>query len=159
MKNKIKLMRKRGLCQFLVKYEDEKEANISTRTSARSSSELNYVKDVLFCNGYPIKLIENITDRQLKKVIQEKRELVPLDSVILVIENKTFTTLPYILKFSDKLGKKNKKNIISAFFKIKQKLNIFSTRERIKLNLNWVVVSTESSVHVGSFPLVGPINN
>ena len=88
MKNKIKLMRKRGLCQFLAKYEDEKEANISTRTSAQSSSELNYVKDVLFCNGYPINLIENIIDRRLKKVKQENREPVPLDSVTLAIEKK-----------------------------------------------------------------------
>ena len=31
-------------------------------------SELDYVKDILFCNGYPMNLIENIIERRLKKV-------------------------------------------------------------------------------------------
>ena len=68
-------------------------------------SELDYVKDILFCNGYPINLIENIIDRRLKKVRQENMDPVPLDSVKLAIEKKTFTTLPYVSKLSDKLGK------------------------------------------------------
>ena len=51
-------------------------------------SELDYVKDILFCNGYPINLIENIIDRRLKSLGQENREPVPLDSVTLTIEKK-----------------------------------------------------------------------
>ena len=54
------------------------------------NSELNYVKDILFCNGYPIKLIENIIDRRLKTIKQQNRKLVPLDSVTPAIEKKNF---------------------------------------------------------------------
>ena len=40
MKREKSNMWKRGFCQPLAKYEDENEANISTRTSAKSSSVL-----------------------------------------------------------------------------------------------------------------------
>ena len=59
--------------------------------------------------GYPINLIENIIDRRLKKVKQENREPLPFDSVTLAIEKKTFTTLAYVSKLLDKLGKILKK--------------------------------------------------
>ena len=71
-------------------------------------SELDYVKDILFCNDYRINLIENIIDRRLKKIKQENREPFPLDSVTLAIEKKTFITLPYVSKLSDKLEKLKK---------------------------------------------------
>ena len=29
--------------------------------------ELNYIKDILFCNGYPIRLLETILDKRRKK--------------------------------------------------------------------------------------------
>jgi hypothetical protein len=81
------------------------------------NSELKYIKDILLCNGYPINLIENIIDRWLKKIKQENREPVPLDSVIMATEKKTFTILPYISKLTNKLGKILSKHILSVSFK------------------------------------------
>jgi hypothetical protein len=61
---------------------------------------------------------------------QENREPVPPDSVIPAIENKTFTTSPYISKLSNKLGEKNK-NIISLFLsKLNKKLTFLQLRKR-----------------------------
>ena len=94
---------KRGVVISLV----DRVLKICSRNHIKS--ELDYVKDILFCNGYPINLIENIIDRRLKKIKQENRKPVPLDSGTLAIEKKTFTTLPYVSKLSDKLGKIIKK--------------------------------------------------
>ena len=59
-------------------------------------TELDYVKDILFWNGYLINLIENIT----------------------------FTTLQYVSKLSDKLEKKIERNL-SVSFETKQKVEHF----------------------------------
>ena len=42
---KIKQVKKRGFCQPVAKYEDENQANISTRTSTKSSSVLKKKKE------------------------------------------------------------------------------------------------------------------
>ncbi|XP_065573268.1 uncharacterized protein LOC136035407 [Artemia franciscana] len=110
---------KRGVVISLV----DRFLKICSRNHVKS--ELDYVKDILFCNGYPINLIENIIDRRLKKIKQENRKPVPLDSGTLAIEKKTFTTLPYVSKLSDKLGKILKRHNLSVSFKTEQKVEHF----------------------------------
>ena len=91
--------------------------------------------DSHFCNGYPINLIENIIDRRLKKIKQENRKPVPLDSGTLAIEKKTFTTLPYVSKLSDKLGKILKRHNLSVSFKTEQKVEHFFNSGKDKTDL------------------------
>ena len=123
------------------------------------NSELNYVKDILFCNGYPIKLIENIIDRRLKKIKEQNRELVPLDSVTPAIEKKTFIVLPYIPKLGDKLGKILKKHNLSVSFKTEQKVEHFFNSGKDKTDPVLGSGVYRNCVLVENFTLVGPINN
>ena len=89
-------------------------------------SELSYVKDILFCNGYPINLNENIIDRRLKKVIQENKEPIPLDSVTLAIENKLSLHYHTSRNSVTNLAKfKKKKHNLSVSFKTEQKVEHF----------------------------------
>ena len=83
------------------------------------------MKDILFCNGYPINLMENIIDRRLKKIKQENWKPVPLIQLHWQLRKKTFTTLPYISKLSDKLGKILKKHNLFDFFRTEQKVEHF----------------------------------
>ena len=81
-------------------------------------SELNYIKDILFCNGYPIKLLETIIDRRRKKAEgSASGPQAPTDTVPLVDDKKLFTVLPYIPKLSDKLKRILKKHKLSVAFK------------------------------------------
>jgi hypothetical protein len=79
---------------------------------------LNYIKDILFCNGYPIKLLETIIDRRRKKAEgSASGPQAPTDTVPLVDDKKLFTVLPYIPKLSDKLKRILKKHKLSVAFK------------------------------------------
>ena len=95
------------------------------------ASELNYVKDVLlflrvikFIHSFIHSVMVKSVDRILKKVKQGNKQRKPLSLVILAIESKTFTALPFIPRLSDKLGKILNKHYLSVSLKMSQRLNL-----------------------------------
>ena len=75
-------------------------------------------KDILFCNGYPIKLFKTIIDKR-QKIKAEKSSTIQIltDVIPLMDEKKLFTVLPYIPKLSDKLKRILRKHKLNVTFK------------------------------------------
>ena len=91
--------------------------------------ELNYLKDILFCNGYPIKLLESIIEKRQKKAEKDlSSPQPPTDIIPLVGDKKVFTVLPYFRKLGDKLQRILKKHNLNVTFKNSNKIqNYFNS--------------------------------